>query len=91
MRPQIRIGFRNGVEMRTVGLSEARQKLSHLVDRAEQGERIGIARRGKLVAFIVSERPARSLAQIFDGIERIRKSAKGHSASTKDFIEHGRS
>jgi prevent-host-death family protein len=77
--------------MRTVGLSEARQKLSQLVVRAERGERIGIARRGKLVAFIVSARPARSLAQIFNGIERIRKSAKGHSASAKDLIKHGRS
>jgi Antitoxin Phd_YefM, type II toxin-antitoxin system len=34
--------------MRTVGLFEAKQKLSELVERAGKGERIGITRRGKL-------------------------------------------
>ena len=32
--------------MRMVGLFEAKQKLSELVDRAREGERIGITRRG---------------------------------------------
>ena len=40
--------------MRTVGLFEAKQKLSELVERASAGERIGITRRGKLAAVIVS-------------------------------------
>ena len=39
--------------MRTVGLFEAKQKLSELVERAGEGERIGITRRGKLAALIV--------------------------------------
>jgi prevent-host-death family protein len=39
--------------MRTVGLFEAKQKLSELVERAREGERIGITRRGKLAALIV--------------------------------------
>ena len=43
--------------MKTVGLFEAKQKLSELVERAGEGERIGITRRGKLAALIV---PARS-------------------------------
>ena len=34
--------------MRKVGLFEAKQKLSELVERAAAGERIGITRRGKL-------------------------------------------
>ncbi len=76
--------------MRTVALSEARKMLSKLVGRAEQGEHIGITRRGKLVAFFVPARPVNSPAEIFAGIERIRKSARGHSASAKDFIEEGR-
>jgi prevent-host-death family protein len=37
-----------------VGLFEAKQKLSELVERAAAGERIGITRRGKLAAIIVS-------------------------------------
>ena len=40
--------------MRKVGLFEAKQKLSELVDRAAAGERIGITRRGKLAAVLVS-------------------------------------
>jgi prevent-host-death family protein len=36
--------------MRKVGLFEAKQKLSEVVERASRGERIGITRRGKLVA-----------------------------------------
>lgn len=76
--------------MRTVALCEARQKLSKLVDRAEQGERVGITRRGKLVALIVPARVADSPAEIFNRIEQIRKSASGHSARAKDLIEEGR-
>jgi len=43
--------------MRTVGLFEAKQKLSELVDRAREGERIGITRRGKLAAVLTSALP----------------------------------
>jgi prevent-host-death family protein len=47
--------------MRTVGLFEAKQKLSELVDHASGGKRIGITRRGKLAAVIVPARPAVSV------------------------------
>jgi prevent-host-death family protein len=69
--------------MRTVGLFEAKQKLSELVERAGEGERIGITRRGKLAALIVPAPPETELDGVFDEIERIRKSAK-------DMIEEGR-
>jgi hypothetical protein len=36
--------------MRTVGIFEAKQKLSELVERASRGERIRITRRGKVAA-----------------------------------------
>ena len=36
--------------MRKVGLFEAKQKLSELVERAAAGERIGITRRGKKIS-----------------------------------------
>ena len=38
--------------MRTVRLFEAKQKLSELLQRAAEGERIGITRRGKLAAVL---------------------------------------
>jgi prevent-host-death family protein len=77
--------------MQTVGLFEAKQKLSELVDRASEGERIGITRRGKLAALIVSARPETSLESIFHDIERLRKKARRRKGFTsKQLIEEGR-
>jgi prevent-host-death family protein len=77
--------------MRTVGLFEAKQKLSKLVERAEEGERIGITRRGKLAAYIVPAKPARNIKDIFDDIERLRKRTKRVKGVTVDsLIEEGR-
>lgn len=78
--------------MRKVGLFEAKQKLSELVERAAHGERIGITRRGKLVASIG---PAPSekvdLRKIFDEFEKIRKrSKKVPGVTVKSLIEEGR-
>lgn len=77
--------------MRTVGLFEAKQKLSELVERASEGERVGITRRGKLVAVIMSPRPEISLPDVFDDIERIRKRAhRSKRVNVKQLIEEGR-
>jgi prevent-host-death family protein len=77
--------------MRTVGLFEAKQKLSELVERAGEGERIGITRRGKLAALIVPAASEVDLDVVFEKIERIRKSAKPHrGVSAKSMIEEGR-
>jgi prevent-host-death family protein len=77
--------------MRTVGLFEAKQKLSELVERAGKGERIGITRRGKLTALIVPPQPERSLKEIFAGMEEIRKrSKKPRNITAKSLIEEGR-
>jgi prevent-host-death family protein len=77
--------------MRTVGLFEAKQKLSELVDRARQGERIGITRRGKLAAVLIAALPEVSLKDVFEDIERIRKRAKlPRSANMKELIDEGR-
>lgn len=77
--------------MRTIGLFEAKQKLSEIVDRAAEGERIGITRRGKLAAIVVPARPEITLAEIFDDIEQIRKHAKlPKGIKIKDLIEEGR-
>jgi prevent-host-death family protein len=78
--------------MRTVGLFDAKQRLSELVDRASQkGERIGITRRGKLAAIIVPPEQKNDLQEIFDEIERIRKRARlPKNTRVKDLIEEGR-
>jgi prevent-host-death family protein len=77
--------------MRTVGLFEAKQKLSELVERASRGERIGITRRGKLAAKIVPAQEEVDLKEIFEGMDRIRKRAKPlRGVTIKDLIEEGR-
>jgi len=78
--------------MRKVGLFEAKQKLSELVERAAAGERIGITRRGKLAA-VVGPAPTEKdeLERIFEGFEEIRKSSKKVAGVTiKSLIEEGR-
>jgi prevent-host-death family protein len=80
------------MSMRKIGLFEAKQKLSELVDRAAAGERIGITRRGKLAAVIVSVQSQYNLGGIFDNLERIRKRAgRIKGVRVKDLIEEGRS
>ncbi len=77
--------------MRTLKLSEAKQKLSELVKRAAEGERIGITRRGKLAALIVSAHPETNLKDVFGEIDRIRRRARrAKGVSVKRLIEKGR-
>jgi len=77
--------------MRTLGLFEAKQKLSELVERAEEGERIGITRRGKLAAVLISAQAGTSVKEVFEEIEQIRKRArKRKGVSAKTLLAEGR-
>jgi prevent-host-death family protein len=77
--------------MRKVGLFEAKQKLSELVEQAAAGERIGITRRGKLAAVIVSVKGEYDLRGIFENLDRVRRRARRvKGVSVKDLIEEGR-
>jgi len=77
--------------MRTVGLFEAKQKLSEIVERASEGERIGITRRGKLAAVVIPARPEAGIKEIFQDIEQVRKRARHQKkVNVKDLIEEGR-
>jgi prevent-host-death family protein len=77
--------------MQKLGLFQAKNRLSELVERAAQGEQIGITRRGRLAAVIVPARPKVSLKEVFDDIERIRKRAKlPRGVSVDELIEEGR-
>ena len=78
--------------MHTIGLFEAKQKLSELVERAGEGEQIGISRRGKLAAMLVPVRNNVSLKEAFADIERLRKRTKPlpKGVTTRNLIEEGR-
>jgi len=74
-----------------MGLFEAKQKLSELVERAGRGERIGITRRGKLAAVIGPAQEEADLKKAFEEIEKIRKrSKKVPGVTVKSLIEEGR-
>ena len=77
--------------MKTVGLFEAKQKLSELVERASGGEQIGITRRGKLAAVISPARREMTLEQVFADIEDIRRHVdRSKKFTIKELIEEGR-
>jgi prevent-host-death family protein len=78
--------------MRNVGLFEAKQKLSELVERAARGERIGITKRGKLTAEIGPARQEQvDLEAVFARMDEIRKrSKKPKHIGVKELIEEGR-
>jgi len=76
--------------MKQVGLFEAKQKLSQLVDEAGRGQRIGITRHGVLKAVLVPapQTPRRSLDEIFASLRGRLKLAPGETV--KDLIQEGR-
>lgn len=77
--------------MRKIGLFQAKQKLSELVERAERGERIGITRRGKLSAVIGPAHGHANLQELFARLEAVRSRARKRKGSTtKQLIEEGR-
>ena len=62
--------------MYSVGLFEAKQKLSELVERARRGEKIALTRRGKLAAVLTSPPAEANLKEIFNDIEKNRKRSR---------------
>jgi prevent-host-death family protein len=74
-----------------IGILEAKQRLSELVERAAQGEDIVITCRGKERARLVSAttKRRRSFQETFDSFARVRmKLPKG--TTVKDLIEEGK-
>ncbi|HEX8814247.1 MAG TPA: type II toxin-antitoxin system prevent-host-death family antitoxin [Terriglobales bacterium] len=77
--------------MQTIGLFEAKQKLSEIVERASEGERIGITRRGKLAALVIPAPAEVDVKAVFKAIAQIRKSVRlPKGFRSKDLIEEGR-
>lgn len=80
--------------MTTVGIFEAKNRLSELVERAARGEEIVITRRGEEVARLMPPRPADPVAQARSLAARIRRSRAGHllgdGATIREMIDEGR-
>lgn len=76
--------------MKTVGLFEAKQRLSELVEKAGQGHAVGITRRGVLTAVLVPapNKPGRSLADVLTSLRGSFRLPDG--VKIKDLIEEGR-
>ena len=80
--------------MSTVGIFEAKNRLSELVERAARGEEIVITRRGEEVARLMPPRTPDALGQALALATRIRHSRggqpPGHGVSIRHMIEEGR-
>jgi prevent-host-death family protein len=77
--------------MKEVGLFEAKQKFSEIVERAAKGERIGITRRGKLAAVVGPAENEIDIDAIFASMDRIReKSKKPKNVSIQELRDEGR-
>lgn len=76
----------------TVGIFEAKQKLSELVERASHGEEIVITRRGREQARLVPmpAQRGRTLKEIFDSIRSRPRISLRKGLTIKGMIEEGR-
>jgi prevent-host-death family protein len=73
--------------MTEVGVFEAKNKLSELLDRVERGEQVVITRRGKPVAEIVRAKPVRDVKRAMEAAEGIRRLAKEMNLGPFDWEE----
>jgi prevent-host-death family protein len=80
--------------MNTVGIFEAKNRLSELVERAARGEEIAITRRGVEVARLMAPVRPDAQSQASALAQRIRASRAGHAlgpgASLRQMVEEGR-
>jgi len=79
--------------MRSVGLFQAKNELSALVERASQGEEIMITRRGQNVAMLVpaNRRSRRAPRDVIEHIREARKGARLPKGYTlRQLVEEGR-
>lgn len=76
--------------MKTVGLFQAKQRLSELVEEAERGQPVGITCRGVLKAVLMSP-PRKAKRPLADIVDSLRGSMRLPSGETvKSLIEEGR-
>lgn len=73
--------------MRHIGLFEAKNKLSALIDSVERGEEIVITRHGKAVARLVPDRAMQAPERAREAAARIRARAAQLAAGRFDWSE----
>lgn len=79
--------------MQEIGLFEAKNKLSALVDRVEHGAEIVITRRGKPVAKLVPAEPGfdrEKAKRAAEGLREISKGLRLRGLKIKDLVNQGR-
>jgi prevent-host-death family protein len=78
--------------MRTVGVYEAKAKLSELIERVGNGEEITITNHGQPVARLVSLRPRdqEQMRHLIDETRRLRRTVKIGRISLRKIIEKER-
>ncbi|MEK9144596.1 MAG: type II toxin-antitoxin system prevent-host-death family antitoxin [Elusimicrobiota bacterium] len=76
--------------MTTVGLFEAKQHLSELVERARKGENIALTKRGVVVARLVPAESPGGIEEIVEAIRANRRGVRLGSLSLKKLINEGR-
>ena len=79
--------------MATVGVFEAKNRLSELIERALRGEEITITRRGQVVARLVPPEGARGRSTAADAVAGLRDARKGVRLgveSLRALIQEGR-
>jgi prevent-host-death family protein len=85
-----------GIAMGDIGVFEARNNFSSLIDRVEKGEEITITRNGKPVAKLVAAVPVRDVARAKDALERLRRRREAmpkdalKGLSIQEMIKEGR-
>jgi prevent-host-death family protein len=83
--------------MEEIGVFEARNAFSSLIDRVEKGEEITITRNGKPVAKLVAAVPVRDVERSKEALQRLRRRREAMPKDTltglsiKEMIEEGRS
>lgn len=79
--------------MSSVGIFEAKNRLSELVERVQRGEEITLTRRGEVVARIVPPAHpanAQALDEVMNRIRTLRKGVRAGRTPLRKLIEDGR-
>lgn len=76
--------------MTYVGLFDAKQHLSQLVERVRKGETIAITKRGVVVARLVAEESPESRQEIVEAIRANRRGVRLGALSLRALINKGR-
>jgi prevent-host-death family protein len=79
--------------MKSIGIFEARKRLSELLDRIARGEKFTITRRGVPTALLVpvtEKTPKLSHREIVEGMLALRTRVKASKVSVRKMINQGR-